>query len=66
MKLQNLYSQINNDGLEAVFCKHFSNELAPVLLNFYGSWESLAPWVLLPELGDNADQNGGRYPILGV
>ena len=27
-KSQNLYSQTNNDGLKAVFYKHFPNELA--------------------------------------
>ena len=30
-----------NDGLKAVFYKHFSNELAPVLLDVYDSWEKL-------------------------
>ena len=42
MKSPNLYSQTNNDGLKAVFYKHFSNELAPVLLDVY---ESLTPCV---------------------
>ena len=28
----------NNDGLKAVFYKHFLNELAPVLLDVYDSW----------------------------
>ena len=32
-----------NNGLKAAFYKHFSNELAPVLLDVYDSWESLAP-----------------------
>ena len=27
-----------NDGLKAVFHKHFSNELAPVFLDVYDSW----------------------------
>ena len=27
-----------NDGLTAKFYKHFSNELAPVLLDVYDSW----------------------------
>ena len=30
-----------NDGLKAVFYKHFSNELAPVLLDVYDSWGKL-------------------------
>ena len=29
------------DGLKEVFYKHFSNELAPVLLNVYDSWGKL-------------------------
>ena len=36
-----------NDGLTVEFYRHFSNELALVLLGFYDSWESLRPWVLL-------------------
>ena len=36
-----------NDGLTAEFYRHFSNELALVLLGVYDSWESLRPWVLL-------------------
>ena len=31
IKFSNLYPQTNNDGLKAVFYKHFSNEIAPVL-----------------------------------
>ena len=46
MKSPNLYSQTNNDGLKAVFYKHFSNELASVLSDVYGS---LTPWVLPSE-----------------
>ena len=42
MKSPNLYSQTNKDGLKAVFYKHFSNELAPVLLDVH---ESLTPCV---------------------
>ena len=30
-----------NDGLTAEFYKHFSNELAPVLLDVYDSWGKL-------------------------
>ena len=30
-----------NDGLTAEFYKHFSNELAPVLLDVYDSWGNL-------------------------
>ena len=30
-----------NDGLKAVFYKHFSNELAAVLLDVYNSWGKL-------------------------
>ena len=30
-----------NDGLTAEFYRHFSNELAPVLLGVYDSWEKL-------------------------
>ena len=29
--------------------KHFSNKLAPVLLDVYVSWEKKAPWPLLLE-----------------
>ena len=36
------FSQTNNDGLKVVFYKHFSNELAPVLLDAYDSCEKLA------------------------
>ena len=43
MKSSNLYSQVNNDGLKALFYKHFWNELAPVLLHIY---ENLTRWVL--------------------
>ena len=43
MRSWNLYSQTNNDRLRAVFYKHFSNKLAPVLLDVY---ESLTSWVL--------------------
>ena len=39
MKSENLYSQTNNDGLKAVFYRHCSNELAPVFLDVYESWE---------------------------
>ena len=42
VKSSDLYCQTNNDGLKAVFYKHFSNELAFVLLNVYDSWESLS------------------------
>ena len=31
------------------FYKHFSNELAPVLLDIYDFCESLTPWMLLLE-----------------
>ena len=34
---------LGNDGLTAEFYKHFSNELYPVLLNFYDSWERFGP-----------------------
>ena len=39
-------SETNNkppghDGLTAEFYKHFLNELAPVLLDVYGSWGKL-------------------------
>ena len=42
--MKSVNSQANNkspgnDGLKAVFYKHFSNELAPVLLDVYYSWE---------------------------
>ena len=30
-----------NDGLKAVFYKHFLNELAPMLLDVYDSWGKL-------------------------
>ena len=44
--IKSINSQINNkspgnDGLKAVFYKHFSNELAPVLLDVYDSWGKL-------------------------
>ena len=35
-----------NDGLIAEFCRHFWNELAPVLLGFYGSWGELDTMVV--------------------
>ena len=38
-----------NDGITAKFFSHFSNELAPDLLDVLISGESLAPWVLLLE-----------------
>ena len=31
----------DNDALTAEFYKHFSNEIAPVLLDVYGSWGKL-------------------------
>ena len=34
-------NSLGNDGLKAVFYKHFSNELAPVLLDVYDSWGKL-------------------------
>ena len=46
IKSSNLYSETNTDGLKAVFYKHFSNELAPVLSDVY---EGLTLWVLPPE-----------------
>ena len=44
--IRSINSQTNNkspgnDGLKAVFYKHFSNELAPVLLDVYDSWGNL-------------------------
>ena len=42
MKSPNLYSQTKNNGLKAVFYKHFSNELAPALLDVH---ENLTPCV---------------------
>ena len=44
--IKSINSQTNNkspgnDGLKAVFYKHFSNELAPVLLDVYDSWGKL-------------------------
>ena len=44
--MKSINSQANNkspgnDGLKAVFYKHFSNELAPVLLDVYDSWGKL-------------------------
>ena len=44
--IKSVNSQINNkslgdDGLKIVFYKHFPNELAPVLLDVYDSWENL-------------------------
>ena len=32
---------LGNDGLRAEFYKHFSNELAPILLEVYNSWKQL-------------------------
>ena len=44
--IKSINSQTNNkspshDGLKAVFYKHFSNELAPILLDVYDSWGKL-------------------------
>ena len=41
MKLENLFSQTNNDGLKAVFYRHCLNELGHVFLDVYDSWEKL-------------------------
>ena len=41
IKLENLFSQTNNDGLKAVFYRHCSNELGHVFLDVYDSWEKL-------------------------
>ena len=45
--IKSINSQTNNkspgnDGLKPVFYKHFSNELAPLLLDVYDSWGKLA------------------------
>ena len=44
--IKSINSEINNkspgnDGLTAGFYKHFSNEIAPVLLDVYDSWGKL-------------------------
>ena len=44
--IKSINSEINNkspgnDGLTAEFYKHFSNEIAPVLLDVYDSWRKL-------------------------
>ena len=44
--MKSINSQTNNkspvnDDLKAVFYKHFSNELVPVLLDVYDSWRKL-------------------------
>ena len=44
--MKSINSEINNkppgnDGLTAEFYKHFSNELAPVLLDVYDPWGKL-------------------------
>ena len=39
--IKSINSQTNNDGLKEVFYKHFSNKLAPILLDVYGSREKL-------------------------
>ena len=44
--IKSINSEINNkspgnDGLTAEFYKHFSNEIAPVLLDVYDSWGNL-------------------------
>ena len=49
----------DNDGLTAEFFRHFSNELVPVLLGVYDSWESLKPWVLL--IGEESYLPSGPY-----
>ena len=38
-----------NDAFTSQFHINFSNELAPVFLVIYDSWERLAPRALLPE-----------------
>ena len=38
---ETINSQTSNDGLKPVFYKHFSNELAPVLLDVNDSWGKL-------------------------
>ena len=48
-----------NDGLTAEFYRHFSNELVPVLLGVYDSWESLKPWMLL--IGEESYLPSGPY-----
>ena len=54
--MKSINSQTNNksqgnNGLTGKFYKHFSNELAPVLLHVYNSWGKLVllPMVLLLE-----------------
>ena len=49
----------DNDGLTTEFYRHFSNELVPVLLGVYDSWESLKPWVLL--IGEESYLPSGPY-----
>ena len=44
--IKSINSQTNskssgNDAFEAKFYKHFSNELAPILLDAYDSWEKI-------------------------
>ena len=51
MKPWNVYSLTNNDGLQAVFYKHFSNELTSVLLDVYDSWEKLDTMVDTSRIG---------------
>ena len=48
-----------NDGLTAEFYRHFSNDLAPVLLGVYDSWKSLTPWLLLIE--EESHLSSGLY-----
>ena len=40
------------NGLKAVFYKHFSNELAPVLLNVYDSWVKIGTISVLEQESD--------------
>ena len=41
----------SNDGLKAVFYKHFSNELAHVLLDIYDSWGRLGTIIVTSRTG---------------
>ena len=42
---------LGNDGLTAEFYKHISNELAPVLLEVYDSWEKNGTMVVTSRTG---------------
>ena len=55
--IKSINSQTNskssgNDALEAKFYKHFSNELAPILLDAFDSWEKIGTMGVISRTGN--------------